>query len=205
MLLDLPIKSKMITVRYRNNQLTSKRCHLFVITIFFGLTLFFTFLLLRLAFRRTATPLSNIPPEGNQYFRLPTTLQPFRYKLQIKAYLPYRQIYDFGTKNFTIEGAVRIDFTCLKNDNKIILNAKELQLRLADVRVSNHRNEEIRVLSGKQYIQERDDIHIIEFILDETFESGYNYSIDITYTGIIGDSWAGGLYKTNYETDSETR
>ncbi|VDO49721.1 unnamed protein product [Onchocerca flexuosa] len=190
------------------------------IQILLTLTIFFLFIILLLTFlifsskqrfdlqttlqqRYSASNTSTITSQS--YFRLPNTIHPLHYDLKLQIFLPYRKELNFNEKNFSIHANVAIRIICLHATNQIILNAKRLKFDKNDIEIQDNRNKSIQLISVNRYQHETDDIHTVEIILMQQLNSGYDYMIYIRYQGVINDVWSGGLYKTQYNINDETR
>ncbi|VDN06470.1 unnamed protein product [Thelazia callipaeda] len=143
---------------------------------------------------------------SGQYFRLPTTIRPIYYDLKLQIFLPYTENLDFGEKNFTTEASVMIRISCSHATDRIVLNAKKLKIDKNEIRVLRENdNSSISVLSIDRYQHGVSDIHVIEIRLKQMLKSALNYVVYINYRGIISDVWSGGLYKTEYDFNGQTR
>ncbi|VBB33202.1 unnamed protein product [Acanthocheilonema viteae] len=56
-----------------------------------------------------------------------------------------------------------------------------------------------------RYQHEVDDIHAVGMVLMQELLPGHDYMIYIKYQGVINDVWTGGLYRTQYDINGETR
>ncbi|CAG9538429.1 unnamed protein product [Cercopithifilaria johnstoni] len=139
------------------------------------------------------------------YFRLPTNIHPLHYNLKLHVFLPYQDGLNFNERNFSINADVTIRIACFQSTDRIILNAKNLKFDENDIRVKNSYNESIPLLSIHRYQHKVDDIHVVEIILMQELLSDHDYLIYIKYQGFINDVWTGGLYKTQYNINEETR
>lgn len=139
------------------------------------------------------------------YFRLPTTIHPLHYNLKLQLFLPYREGLNFNERNFSIHANVAIRIICMRTTDRIILNAKNLKFNENDIKVQNNRNESLALSTINRYQYEVDDIHIVEIVLMHELRSGNDYVVYIRYQGVINDVWIGGLYKTQYNINGQTR
>lgn len=190
------------------------------IQILLVLTIFFAFIILLLAFLIVSskqrfelqTTLHQRSSSNNTsiitsqpYFRLPTTIHPLHYDLKLQIFLPYREGLNFNQRNFSTNANVAIRIICLQATDRIILNAKNLKFDKNDIEVQNSHNESIPLISVNRYQHKMDDIHTVEIVLMKKLDSGYDYMISIKYQGVINDVWSGGLYKTQYSINGQTR
>ncbi|VDM24538.1 unnamed protein product [Toxocara canis] len=142
---------------------------------------------------------------SDRYIRLPSSNFPTLYTLKLQLFLPYREVFDFGIRNYTTEGDLRIDFKCIESNDRIVLNAKHINIDASSILIVNDVNRSISFAAINTYRYEPDDIYAIEFRLDSFLIAGNSYSVYLKYHGRIGDVWAGGLYKADYDIDGETR
>ncbi|KAM3717958.1 Aminopeptidase [Dirofilaria immitis] len=142
---------------------------------------------------------------SKSYFRLPNIIHPLHYNLKLQLFLPYREEINFNEQNFTIHADVAIHIACFHATNRIILNAKRLKFDQNDIEVLDNRNKSIQLISVNRYQHEMDDIHTVEIVLIQQLNPGYDYMIYIRYHGFINDVWTGGLYRTQYNMNGQTR
>uniref|UniRef100_A0A915PQZ6 Aminopeptidase n=1 Tax=Setaria digitata TaxID=48799 RepID=A0A915PQZ6_9BILA len=136
---------------------------------------------------------------------LPSTIRPFHYDLKLQIFLPYREGLDFSEQNFSTRADVSVRVICLNATDRVVLNAKRLKFDESDIKVKDNRNKSIAVINVNRYQHEVDDIHVVEIVLAQQLASGHTYMIYINYQGVISDVWSGGLYRTQYNIDGETR
>lgn len=141
----------------------------------------------------------------NRYICLPSNNLPTLYTLRLQLFLPYRMVLDYGTKNYTTEGDLRIDFNCVQSNDRVVLNAKHINIDSSTILLLDSSNRSISIVDINTYRYEPDDIHVVEFLLDSFLLQGSCYSMYLRYHGRIGDVWAGGLYKADYDIDGEIR
>lgn len=139
------------------------------------------------------------------YFRLPTIIHPLHYNLNLQIFLPYHKELNFNERNFSIYGNVAIHIICLHQTNRIILNAKNLNFNENDINVEDSDNKTIPLIGLYRYQHEMDDIHVVEIVLRHALLFDHDYMIYIKYQGVINDVWTGGLYRTQYDINGETR
>uniref|UniRef100_A0A914NRX7 Aminopeptidase N-like N-terminal domain-containing protein n=1 Tax=Meloidogyne incognita TaxID=6306 RepID=A0A914NRX7_MELIC len=71
-------------------------------------------------------PLRTIPEDP--LIRLPTDVIPIHYELHLKTYLPYKKGIDYGEKNFTFDGNLRLHLLCRQTTNVLLLHSKSLEI-----------------------------------------------------------------------------
>lgn len=134
--------------------------------------------------------------------RLPDTIQPIYYKLEL---IPYIE----ETANFTLKGKVWIDVRCRKATNRVTLHIKNITIHEETVTITPISQAELPVSSGER----NSGIKIEKHEFDEPrefynltvapgLEENKMYRIYIQYTGMLDDS-LGGFYRSSY-TDQET-
>jgi hypothetical protein len=129
-------------------------------------------------------------PTGEQ-LRLPRTIQPTIYRLDLKLYLPYRDSIDYGNRNFTFAGSLRMEFRCLQTTDRFRLNAKQLLIDESSAQID--RNISIRSIG---YF---DRFEMIEIQLDNTLTIGEIYIFSVSFSGHIANDTLAGLYRSKYD------
>lgn len=117
-------------------------------------------------------------------FRLPSTVFPRHYVLEIKPYL----IPD----NFKFEGSVKISLECVKKTNEIILHALNLTINEDSVKLQTADNNDVEI-SGIKYYPE---IHFIVIELNQYLNSNSSYQLSLNYSGKMLNDGKGIFYST---------
>ncbi|CAF0929907.1 unnamed protein product, partial [Brachionus calyciflorus] len=118
-------------------------------------------------------------------YRLPDNLKPYFYDLKIKPNFNLFKLY--GNESF--DGDVRINLTCLKPTNKIVLHQKNLQIQSFKI------NEDLQSQNDLDYDLQKD--FLIIKLKTECIQNS-KYSILIKYSGNLSDSLAG-FYLSSYK------
>lgn len=125
---------------------------------------------------------------------------PTVYELELRVNLPYHRSLSFGEKNWTVDGSVRIHLTCLNATTMLKLHAKELVIR--PVRLLGDGGEELRIVPPPQVNSLIDILHIE---LVEPLVEGRNYTLEANYTAQVKTALEGGLYRSAFRWNNETR
>ena len=130
----------------------------------------------------------------NINYRLPTNLKPFQYEIKIKPYLGTFEFY--GNKSFTFDGHVNISFTCLNLTDKIVIHTKDLTI--LETKLFTNKTKEILINKNLKYDEIREFLTIE---MNTQCEKNANYTLQISYIGLISDSLAG-FYRSSYIANS---
>ncbi|XP_025830686.1 puromycin-sensitive aminopeptidase-like protein isoform X1 [Agrilus planipennis] len=124
--------------------------------------------------------------------RLPRSIQPLHYRLQIIPFLE--------EGNFTTNGAVQINVNVTESTNKIELNINDIEINQHSVAVKRVSDDKSVKVSDQKYDNESQK-YIIS--LAESLKEGDQYQIAITYNGKLND-YMQGFYRSSY-IDSNTK
>lgn len=133
--------------------------------------------------------------------RLPTNLRPLYYKVDLIPYVD-------PSKNFSIDGKVRIQVLCLEDTNRVTLHIKNISITENKVRLtewtegSAETGAELTVLKHA-YDPPREFYNVT---LKEPLQAGKNYELYIEFEAILSDELAG-FYRSSYKdkATNETR
>jgi hypothetical protein len=137
--------------------------------------------------------------------RLPTTLQPLEYKLNLIPYLD-------PAKNFSIDGTVAIDLLCKEATDRVTVNIKNITIKEPTVTVVSLEDDEkgdATITNGSVAIRAHEydmDRNFYIVILQEILVPGSKYRIYIQYLALLSDELVG-FYRSSYvdKATNETR
>nr|CAD2167432.1 unnamed protein product [Meloidogyne enterolobii] len=143
-------------------------------------------------------PLRTIPEDP--LIRLPTDVIPIHYELHLKIYLPYKKGIDYGERNFTFDGNLRLHLLCRQTTNVLLLHSKSLEIDYDKATIwmggGTIRLEGPRIIGWKELAGRND---LLEMRLDRALLPGRNYILELGYKAKIGkNSQEGGLYQSHY-------
>jgi hypothetical protein len=132
---------------------------------------------------------------------------PVHYDLHLKVFLPYRRGVNFGERNFTVDGILRLQLLCRQSTNVLLLHARALRIDhdktaiWAEGRVGR---EGPRVIGSKEMAGRND---LLELRLDRALLPGRSYILEMGYQANIQKNGIdGGLYQSSYlAEDGEKR
>ncbi|XP_064599428.1 aminopeptidase N-like [Liolophura sinensis] len=136
--------------------------------------------------------------EMNNSYRLPKSLSPVFYNLEIKP-----NIYEEDPKNFTFEGQVKIMMNCSKETTNVTLHINQLKLL----------NDSIDIKGGSDCLHprigvmnyERDlERQFVIFHLSEALKPGCQYNLTLNFTAPLTDSLSG-LFYSSYQHSGSNR
>lgn len=157
----------------------------------------------------TTTPVVIPPPvpDFRKTWRLPNTIEPVHYNLDLKVYLPFNAAEEGLSNSFTTEGTVTITLrTKEDNVNKLVLHAStddkfpgKIKFAAENVSFASLDDANVFAVSGVSFAEE--DVDIVTITLDNNLASAKNYSLTILFTGTVADDEQG-LYRSSYRTPS---
>ncbi|KAF5281438.1 hypothetical protein FQA39_LY17792 [Lamprigera yunnana] len=118
--------------------------------------------------------------------RLPTTLVPLHYRLQIIPFL--------NEQNFTTNGAVTITFKAKEETDKITLHAYDMEIDKDSVKVKSVNTSNYNTVTDQQY-NEVSQTYIIT--LKDYLLKDEEYDVEIKYVGNLRDNMQG-FYRSQY-------
>jgi aminopeptidase N len=128
-------------------------------------------------------------------YRLPTTVLPTHYKVQILSHLG-------EPENFNFEGKVWIQVTSHEPTYNITLHTKELNITDDQVTVKDISSSTPKPVNVKNIeLDVQNDFLVIN--LEEELEKDHNYEIYVPFKGVLADGLRG-FYKSSY-TDDKTK
>lgn len=140
------------------------------------------------------TTIKNTTKSQSINYRLPEDLKPYLYDLKLKVNIRSPDVRDHP--QFTFDGDVKINFTCLKPTNKIVLHQKLLKINSVNL-YQNMSSVEIE--SELEYDLKRE--FLIIKLKSECLKN-FNYTVQINYTGYFTDNMAG-FYLSSYTDPNE--
>ena len=131
-------------------------------------------------------------PELDKDVRLPVSIKPISYDLQLIPYL--------FENNFTFNGKVHILVTVVEECDNITLHA--VGLKISDTKVYNKNDVKSNLAIEKLYYVETKQFYVIK--MNEMLAENEQYIIEIKYDGVMSD-YLQGFYKSSYTVGNETR
>ncbi|XP_015838559.2 aminopeptidase N isoform X1 [Tribolium castaneum] len=128
-------------------------------------------------------------------YRLPTSVLPTNYKLQILSHLG-------GPNNFDFEGKVTIQLTCHEPTHNITLHASNLtilddQVTVRDVSSSKPKSLKVKIVE----LDPANEFLIVS--LEEQLQKDHNYELFVPFKAVLDDGLKG-FYRSSY-TDEKTK
>ncbi|KAF7637818.1 hypothetical protein Mgra_00002792 [Meloidogyne graminicola] len=103
-----------------------------------------------------------------------------------EIYLPYKKGIDFGDKNFSFNGNLRLNLICRQTTNIILLHSKLLKIDYDKMLIwMENRIEGPKIINWKE-LDGRNDL--LEIRLDRALLPGRNYILEISYKSKIGNN-----------------
>ncbi|CAJ0929496.1 unnamed protein product, partial [Mesorhabditis belari] len=133
------------------------------------------------------------------HLQVPRENVPKHYEINLKVFLPYRPGVDYGKRNFTFDGFVKIIFRCETPNRKILLHsARQLGFR---VQLFDDLGKEIS-LQDHYHNHSQELLHIQPADL---LTAGVDYTLHINYTGGFDNGNFTGIYSAPYRHETEKR
>lgn len=132
-----------------------------------------------------------------QYYRLPSSLKPERYKLKVITHLE-------NPSNLSFEGQVSIRFKVLQDTTNITLHSQNLTIDESRIKLKSYDdNQKMDCLLMVTRVPEQ-DYFIIQ--LCQTLRKGQDYKLKLYFTGILNEKLHG-YYRSSYvvKETNETR
>ena len=123
-------------------------------------------------------------------------MKPYFYEIKIKPYIGTFESY--GNKSFTFDGQVNISFVCLNQTDKIVIHSKDLTI--IETKLFKNNTNEVFISKNLKYDEVREFLTIE---MNAKCERNVNYTLHMTYIGIISDSLAG-FYRSSYTNSNKT-
>jgi len=148
--------------------------------------------------KKESTPTNKPNDEINQttnltnYYRLPNSLVPILYDFLIQP--NFTSI----TKPENFYATIRIDFKCIHQTNKLILNMKDLILNSSTLSVTSRTDSTFTTLKNFNYSHDhQSELFTAVFKEQYSFKPNNVYSFYVEFKGIIRDDNKG-LYRSSY-------
>jgi hypothetical protein len=129
------------------------------------------------------------------------------YELHLKVFLPFRKGVDFGARNFTVDGNLRLHLLCRQATNVLMLHAKGLRIdheKTAIWEEDGVGREGTKVIGTKELTTGRNDL--LELKLDRQLLPGRRYILEMGYrANIQRHAQEGGLFQSNYLADGNEK
>jgi aminopeptidase N len=141
------------------------------------------------------TPTTTVAPGKVTDIRLPTSISPIRYTLELKP-----DFYGANPDEFTFEGHVRVDMLCVESTPNITLHANALNISTVEVsRVDGGQVPDVVMWSRDEERQ------FLVVHLDGALEENTRYELAVSFSGPMSGVGAHGLYANRYTVGNETR
>ncbi|XP_070558853.1 aminopeptidase N-like [Ptychodera flava] len=127
--------------------------------------------------------------------RLPDTLVPYHYEVELRPYLDEEKD---GDKWKTNEGKVVIYLTCVKNTKEIKVHHDKMEIQSRAVKDAD--GSEVGIASTE--IDALYNWYIIHTV--DELQAGTNYTINMTFVGTVIQADARGFYYSSYTEDGKT-
>ncbi|VDP06231.1 unnamed protein product [Soboliphyme baturini] len=132
-------------------------------------------------------------------WRLPDTIVPSEYDLQVRPYLPSSSVTYEPSKNFTFDANVTIKMICKKEAETIVMNLKNLIIDYIKLEKAN--GSPIKLQQNPYSIDKT--LERVTVFPEQKLLTNHSYIMTITYRGILSDS-LGGFYRSKYEENGKT-
>lgn len=132
-----------------------------------------------------------------QHYRLPTAIQPDRYKLKVITRLE-------NPPHLTFDGQVSIRFKVLEDTQNITLHAQNLTIDQERMFLKSYRAKEFKLCLDSVNTVEEQDYYIIH--LCQTLKKGETYKLKLYFSGELNEKLHG-YYRSSYvvKKTNETR
>ncbi|XP_070558854.1 aminopeptidase N-like [Ptychodera flava] len=175
----------------------------FIVVVLLVAAVLMTFYIPQNLCETTPEPESRMPddtvvPEPDVEFngRLPDTLMPYHYEVELRPYLDEEKD---GDKWKTNEGKVVIYLTCVKNTKEIKVHHDKMEIQSRAVKDAD--GSEVGIASTE--IDALYNWYIIHTV--DELQAGTNYTISMSFVGTVSQTDARGFYYSSYsEDDVET-
>ncbi|XP_023219347.1 aminopeptidase N-like [Centruroides sculpturatus] len=124
-------------------------------------------------------------------FRLPSTIFPRHYILEIKTYLT--------PKNFKFEGKERITLECVERTDQIFIHSLNLTIDEEGLNLQSENKEDVKI----SYIKHYPEIHLVLIKLEQHLNAKINYYLSLNFTGKLLEDGLG-FYYSSYK-DSQNK
>ncbi|XP_061389995.1 aminopeptidase N-like [Musca vetustissima] len=131
------------------------------------------------------------------HYRLPTAIQPDRYKLKVITHLE-------NPANLTFNGQVSIRFNVLEDTNNITLHVQNLTVDESRIQLKSYADKKFRLCKESVDTVAEQDYYIIR--LCQTLKKGEMYKLKLYFSGILSEKLHG-YYRSSYvaKDTNETR
>ena len=127
--------------------------------------------------------------------RLPTTIIPIMYDVELKPY-----IYGTDPEMFTFDGYVRIRILCQSHCTNITLHSLKLNIDRASAKLVHTGRAKIPTI---QKIVHDDRRQFLIFHLSQPLSDGHQYLLQVNFTGRLEDD-LNGFYLSSYKRGNKT-
>jgi hypothetical protein len=140
-----------------------------------------------------AKPSDSWEPTGEE-LRLPSNLLPIVYRLDMRAFLPFKDSINFGRRNFTFDAALQIDFECVRQTSRVVLNIKHLIIEQTSIYLTDATGNNLTMT----FLRDRRELEMVEFWFASPMVVGQRYTLSMEYSGPISGDTLAGLYRSKY-------
>ena len=128
--------------------------------------------------------------------RLPSTLSPIHYNVELKS-----NMYGDIPEEFTFEGKVAIWMECKESTNMVVIHINKLTI---DNDTLIFRHSDYRAAPGWTHWEEDKERQFFKLFLDGHLEVGQTYVLSMSFVGPLEDTLAG-FYRSSYKEKNQTR
>ena len=143
---------------------------------------------------------ANTPEPETINYRLPKSLKPKLYELNVKPYIGPEDRY--GSKAFTHESEITIHFTCVEPTKQIIFHSVNLNLDADSLRLTSTSGSNDVIVEKKIKYDSVRDFSIVS--MSKECAKNAEYSLHLKYTGQISTSLFG-FYRSSYINEKGER
>nr|AMO02527.1 aminopeptidase N3 [Tityus serrulatus] len=124
-------------------------------------------------------------------FRLPSTIFPRHYIIEIKSYLT--------PNNFKFEGKEQITLECVQKTDEIFIHALNLAIDEEEINLRSENND-VKISHVKHY----PDIHLVLIKLKQDLHPNSSYNLSLNFSGNIFDDGLGFYYSSYKNSENNT-
>ena len=148
----------------------------------------------------TLPPASTVAPTAEEDVRLPKTLKPLTYDLEIQP-----NMYGNDPNSFTFNGKITIKISCTEGTNNITLHATDLNVPEASIKFQPEvPNDPSYGKASFVSLTKDQSRQFLIFMLSDDLVVGKNYILEMTFSGPLKTDRKG-LYLSSYQEEGQTR
>ncbi|XP_063912538.1 aminopeptidase N-like isoform X2 [Zophobas morio] len=121
--------------------------------------------------------------------RLPRSIEPTHYRIQIKPYL----------NNLTFHGSIVMTLNIKDETDEIIFNVKNIEIDKPSLKIKSAKSDKPLQIASQDYLQgER-----YKIVLDESMSKNIMYTLELMYVGHLNNHLQG-FYRSSYDENSDS-